>query len=146
MAVTPADVKAIYPPAVDKTDEAIQVFIDIADLIVDEQIRPNCPMSEARYDTITIYLTAHYMAISDAASGDNTSGGMLRRSKLGEADESYATPDSTEYAYNATRFGQMALALDTCGILAASMASKGVKAQFRVVGGKYPGQPYDDPT
>lgn len=134
MAVTIADIKAVYSPARDRADDEIQPFLDTALMVVNEQLRPNCPMSEDRYDKITIYLTAHFMSISDSANGGNVSGGALRRSKLGEADESYATPAESEFGYNASRWGQMALALDTCGVLAASQANKGIKARFQVVG------------
>lgn len=134
MAVTPADVKAIYPAAASVSDAIIQDAIDTAEMIVNEQLRPNCPMSEDRYEKITLYLACHILSLTIASQGGSTSGGALRRDKLGEADQSYATPPNDAFGYNSTSWGQMALALDTCGILAGDVANRGLKARFRVVG------------
>lgn len=145
MTVAIDNIKEIYPPAREKTDEYIQPFLDTALLVVNEQLRPKCLMSEDRYDRITVYLTAHFMSLtSDAEYSPSGASGALKRSKLGEADESYATPSDTEYGYGSSRWGQMAIALDTCGILAGVTTNKGVKALFRVVGSvKQPGWPTD---
>ena len=133
MAVTIADVKVLYSSS-GLSDTAITEALDTASLIVDEQLRPNCVMSEDRYDKITKYLACHIMSISASAEGGSPSGGALRRDKLGDADQSYAVPDGADFGYQSTRWGQMALALDTCGILANASTNKSVKAQFRVVG------------
>jgi hypothetical protein len=136
VAVTIDDIKAVYPPARDRTAEEIQPFLDTALMVVNEQLRPNCSMTADRYDKITVYLTAHFMSISDSAGTGSNAGGALRRSKLGEADESYDNPTQEAYGYNFTRWGQMAIALDTCGILIGSTTNRGLRAEFRVVGGK----------
>lgn len=132
MAVTVNDIKAIYPNS-GLSDESIQDALDTALMIVNEQLRPNCPMSEARYDKITIYLACHIMSISASAVTGSSSGGAIRRDKLGDADQSYATPGDTEFGFQSSRWGQMAIALDTCGILAGSSTNRGLKALFRVI-------------
>ena len=130
MAVTVDDLRAIYTTTL--SDDALQVHLDTAEMVVDEQLRPNCQMSDARYDKITLYLAAHFAYISEtSASG---APGALKRSKLGEADESYAVPNADDYGYESSRWGQMAIALDTCGILSGQNTNRGLKAQFRVVG------------
>ena len=138
MAVTIDDVKKVVPQ-VDgiPTDDAYTYALGTAQMIVDEQLRASttCKMSDARYDKITVYLAAHFVEPT-ANSASGLPAGGLRRSKLGEADESYATPEASMIGYESTRWGQLALALDTCGILASSTANAGLKAQFRVVGGE----------
>lgn len=132
MAVTIDDLKKIYTSS-SLTDDQLEEALSTAQMIVDEDIRPNCAMSEERYDRITLYLAAHFASITESNSGGNA--GALRRSKLGEADESYAAPPDDAFGYEATRWGQMAIALDKCGILSGQAANKGLKALFRVVGG-----------
>lgn len=137
MAVTIDDVKAVFPPlSGSPTDDQYTAALETAQLIADEQLKTSttCTMSDARIDKITVYLAAHFLEATKNA-GEALPAGGLKRSKLGEADESYAIPDSTLTGYQSTRWGQLALALDTCGILAASMSNNGLKAQFRVVGG-----------
>lgn len=111
-------------------DSVLQAAIDTAVLVVDEDIRTSSvTQSEDRYDKITLYLAAHFLAIQNI--GEN--GGLVKRSKLGEADESYEVPDSTLFGYNSTRWGQMAVVLDNSGVLAGTSAATGLKAQLRVV-------------
>ena len=133
MAVTLADLKLIYPNS-GLSDDQLQVALDTAQMIVSEQLTgvSGCSMSPERLDKITLYLAAHFAEGSaNAAQGMPAVG--LKRSKLGEADESYAVPVETASGYQTTRWGQLAMALDTCGILANSTTNNGLKAQFRVV-------------
>ena len=132
MAVTISDLKELYPSNL--TDAQYTDALDTATVIVDEDMRPNCAMSNERYDKITLYLAAHFASITASSVDGSSTGGAVRRSKLGEADESYAVPADTEFGYNSTRWGQMAIALDSCGILSGIIANKGLKAQFRIVG------------
>ena len=129
MAVTVDDLKKIYSSSL--SDEQLAEALETAQLVVDEDIKPNCSMSDERYDRITLYLAAHYASITETTSGGQA--GALRRSKLGDADESYATPPDSAFGYECTRWGQMAIALDKCGILAGQQANKGLKAELRVV-------------
>lgn len=124
MPVTPADVKQIYETQ--KSDTDISAFIDTASLVVSEQLGSS-GLSTTRLDKITLYLTAHFLVISEE-------GGGIRRSRLGEGDESYVVPSGSDaFGYVMTRFGQQALALDTSGKLAASQANKGIKAGLEVI-------------
>lgn len=138
MAVTIDDVKKVVPQVNGSpSDDAYTFALETAQMIADEQLRAStsCKMSDARIDKITVYLAAHFVE-GTANAADGLPAGGLRRSKLGEADESYVTPTGEMTAYQSTRWGQLALALDTCGILAASVSNNGLKAQFRVVGGE----------
>jgi hypothetical protein len=132
MAVTIADITKIFPTTL--TNDQLQFALDTAQMIVSEQLTgvSGCNMSTDRLDKITIYLAAHFAeGTANAAEGIPAVG--LKRSKLGEADESYAVPVESLNGYNTTRWGQLALALDTCGILAGSLANGGLKARFEVV-------------
>lgn len=129
MTVTPDDVRALYTPASSLSDAEVQTVIDLAQEIVDEDVKPVCTMSDARYDRLTTLLTCHFLTMRE---NSESGGSALRRSKLGDADESYATPGEKEWGYNSTRWGQMALALDTCGALSRATANRYLKALFEV--------------
>lgn len=131
MAVTISDVRKVYTSSL--TDEQLGVHLATAQLVVAEQLTgvSGCSMSEERLDMITIYLTAHFAEASEqGAAGDP---GAIRREKIGEADVSYFIPGSMEgtTGYRTTRWGQLAIALDTCNILV-TQAGK-LNAQLRVV-------------
>lgn len=131
MTVLVDDIKAVY--ATDRLDSEIREFLAAALIIVNEDIRSKYTITDDRADIITKYLTAHLIALSDAKAVDGiTSGGSVRRAKLGEADESYDNPGADAYGLHSTRWGQTALAFDTTGALTALSTSK-LKAQFRVV-------------
>lgn len=123
MAVTADDVRAIYSTAL--SDSQLEPFIDQSALIVSEELSGK-GLSEGRLDLITKYLAAHFLVLTEENGG-------LRRSKLGDADESYVAPQDKVFGLNSTRFGQQAVGLDTSGTLAASQTSGGIKAEFRVV-------------
>lgn len=123
MAVTPSDLKVLCPS--EKSDEELQVFIDMATLVITEDLA-GATLSDDRKDMITNYLAAHYLVLTQENGG-------IRRSRLGEADESYVVPDVKAFGYNTTRYGQAAVSLDPSGKLAASQSNKGLKAQLRVV-------------
>lgn len=130
MTVTTADVRLIYSTTL--SDEQLEAALAQANLVVDEQMRPVCSMSEARYDMIIKYLTAHFASVTaDYGSGDV---GPLKSQKIGMATETYATSvEGGDFAYASTPWGQQAITLDSCGILVGIGANKGLKAQLRVV-------------
>lgn len=136
MAVTLNDVKLVYPNS-GLSDDQLQAALDTAELIVSEQLTnvPGCTMSSERLDKITVYLTAHFADASSNAQSGIPAGG-IKRDKLGDSDQSYFGPGDSATGYSTSRWGQLAMALDTCGILASSLANNGLKAQFRVVGGE----------
>lgn len=129
MAITPDDVRALYPSASNLTDDEVQALIDLAQEIVDEDVKPVCTMTDARYDRLVTLLTCHFLSMRDNA---DAGGAAVRRSKQGDADESYSVPNDKEWGYGSTRWGQMALALDTCGALSKTASSRYLKGLFEV--------------
>lgn len=121
MAVTAEDVKAIYPTSLD-----VDPFLEIAQNLADELLSDK-GLSEKAMDSIVIYLTAHLLALTEENGG-------LRRQKMGDSDESYRVPGDKAMGFAQTRFGQMAMILDTTGTLAATSANSGLKAKFEIVG------------
>lgn len=120
MAVTDADVKAIIDTSRDTSS-----FIDTAQLFVDEELASS-GLSIDRQDQIVLYLAAHFVCITEEFGG-------LRRSKLGDADESYRVPDAKEQGFSTTRYGQQAMILDTTGTLATLTTNGGLKSLFEVL-------------
>lgn len=58
-------------------------------------------------------------------------GGMVAQ-KIGESSETYARNDSGLTGMGSTRFGQLAISLDTTGVLAGLLNPTKKKAQFRI--------------
>lgn len=119
--VTAGAVKEVVPTEI--ADSVVLTnFIDTANLFVDTHLAA-AGHSDAILAKIELYLAAHYTALTEEQGG-------LTRSKLGDADESFA--NIYDQGLKATRFGQQALALDTTGTLN-SVAATQLKAEFRVV-------------
>ena len=97
-------------------------FIDTAHVYVDSNLL-STSHSEAMLAKIELYLAAHFVAITEERGG-------LRSTKLGDSTDAFA--DVYSAGLNSTRFGQIALTLDTSGTLAA-IGTTGLKAEFRVV-------------
>ena len=117
MAISDAQVKAIIT-----TDRDTTPFIVTADLIVTEDLTGQGYSAE-RIDQITLYLAAHFVAITEER-------GNLTKHTKGDASEEYAMELGS--GLSLTRYGQQAMDLDTSGILK-TQTSKQLKAQFRVV-------------
>lgn len=117
---TDSDVKAIIDTSRDTTP-----FIATAQVIVDEELAGK-GLTADRLDKIALYLSAHFVCITEESGG-------LRRSRLGEADESYKAPDSKAVGFASTRYGQQAMIMDTSGTLAKIGANNGLKARFEVI-------------
>lgn len=81
------------------------------------------------FDQVVLYVAAHFCVLSLEQGG-------LKRSRLGDGDEFYKTPGDFDIGFRSTRFGQMAMILDTTGILASSATNSGLKAKFEVIGGE----------
>lgn len=110
--------------ATDIAEEIITAnFIDTANLFVDTHLVPGAGHTEQMLTKIELYLAAHFVALTEEQGG-------ITRSKLGDADESFA--NVYEGGLKSTRFGLQALSLDTSGILTAVAQTK-LKAEFRVV-------------
>ena len=117
MAIADADVKAIID-----TNRLTTPFITTAELIVSEDLSGQ-GYSAGRLDQITLYLAAHFVAITEER-------GNLTKHTKGDASEEYAMELGS--GLRLTRYGQQAMDLDTSGVLKAQ-ASKALKAEFRVI-------------
>ena len=119
--VTAGAVKEVVPTQI--ADSVVLTnFIDTANLFIDTHLA-SAGHTDEILAKIELYLAAHYVALTEEQGG-------LTRSKLGDADESFA--NIYGQGLKATRFGQQALAIDTTGILN-SVAATQLKAEFRVV-------------
>lgn len=98
-------------------------MIDTANLYVDTHLVPDGTLSAAVLTKIELYLAAHFVALTEEKGG-------ITRAKMGDADESYA--NVYDDGFQATRFGQTALILDTTGTLA-RLSITSAKAEFRVI-------------
>lgn len=122
MAVTDSDVKKVIDTSRDTTS-MIATANNIADAII--------PTSSWTYgsglrDEVVKYLAAHFVCLVEENGG-------LRRSKLGEADDSFKAPGDKDTGLAFTRYGQQAMILDVSGKLAAASTNKGLKARFELV-------------
>ncbi len=119
--VSATTVKEIIPTTL-SDDVLNENHIDTANIFVTAHLA-TVGHSDAILAKIELYLAAHYVALTEE-------GGALTRSKLGDADESYANVFAM--GLQSTRFGQTAVSLDTTGTLN-RVASSQLKADFRVV-------------
>ncbi len=120
---TTADgVKSIIETSINDADVLGQM-INTANLYVDEHLVPTAGHSDAMLTEIEKYLAAHFVALTEEKGG-------VTRSKMGDADESYA--NVFESGFNSTRYGQTAVVLDSSGILA-KLSITNARAEFRVV-------------
>ena len=97
-------------------------FIATANAIVNEQLVGK-GISDDMLERIEMYLAAHLVTLSEERGG-------ITRDRMGDSDTSYAQIYGS--GLNSTRFGQIAVLMDTTGTLA-SIANVKPKAQFRVV-------------
>lgn len=98
-------------------------MIDTAHVIIDAYLLGvNHPAS--LLTKIELYLSAHFVSITDQGS-------TLVSSKTGDSTDAWDLVNLGK-GFNATPFGQQALALDSSGILS-GIGTGHLKAQFRVV-------------
>lgn len=128
MAVSEDDVRLLFKTSnllSNYNTQDIEVFINDAELLVSEDLSGKGLTSD-RLDLITKFLAAHFIVVSAESGG-------LRRSRVGDADDSYVVPEA-KAGLSSTRFGQQAINLDTSGTFAqAAVAGSMNRAQFRVV-------------
>lgn len=101
------------------------LFIRLAGTVVDENLADQEDLSVQTKSDIQLYLAAHFATLS-------TQNGGVVREQIGQSAKTYRSIDSKYLGFRTTTFGQMALALDTTGILVA-LGSGSLKAEFRVV-------------
>ena len=121
--VTAAEVKDIINTSID--DQVIlNSMITTASLLVDENVSAVTPsLSTALLKRIELYLAAHFVSLTEEK-------GALIGEEFGDSNVRLANIYSA--GYNSTRFGQMAVSLDTSGQLK-SLGAPTLKATFRVV-------------
>ena len=101
----------------------MSLFIEVASRLVDE-ILATSSLSSKRLADVELYLAAHLAALTEE-------GGGVTMQRAGASSVQYAQLQGNNLSL--TRFGQMALSLDTTGKLAASTKEK---ARFSVFGPK----------
>lgn len=118
MAVLDKDVKAIIDTKRDCTP-----FIATASLIVSEETVISA-LSAARKDQIITYLAAHFVW--------NAESNGLVMAEINKTRETYRTFSDKTYGLDTSRYGQLAIQLDTTGTLGAMAVAKGLPAKFQV--------------
>lgn len=113
--VTPAEVAEIIEYDTTKIT-SITAFITVADLMIDNTIDTTL-LDTATLKEISRWLSAHFLSMRQRE--------MSSQSIEGTSD-SYST--KVDFGLKLTRYGQMAIALDTTGALEG--ASSGKKASF----------------
>jgi hypothetical protein len=126
MAVTLDQVRAYVDlaPVSVLPDSTIQLFLDQAQLIIDEDLS-SATFSSARVDAILLNLAAHFAVLSQEKGG-------FTQNQIGESMERYRNLSDKRYGIGSTRFGEAAIALDSSGTLAA-LAFPPLRARFQVV-------------
>lgn len=122
MAVVDSDVKAVIDTARDTTPQ-ITAATALADALIPSS---SWSYSSELRDQIITFLAAHFVCLVEENGG-------LRRTKLGEADDTFRVPGDKDTGLAFTRFGQQAMILDITGKLAAASTNKGLKAKFELV-------------
>lgn len=108
-------------------DDQVRACIDIADVLVQEEIAARDPsISHNRLLIIEQYLAAHFVSLS----ADET---RVKENRFGgERGVGVLYTDVTGMGFNATRFGQTAMALDPTKNLANLDSAKG-KVYFKAI-------------
>ena len=126
MSVDKSELRAFadLPPVAVVPDTTLQLFCDMATLIIDEDFAGSS-LSVNRLGMIELNLAAHFAIVSLEKGG-------LTQQIVGQSAERYQLMSDKNSGLGASRFGQQALALDTTGVLS-QYASSPVKAQFEVI-------------
>ncbi len=117
--VTDTEVKALIDV---EASRDITSLIDVANRYVDKYLLPE-GLTTAELKDIELYLAAHLVALTVERGG-------LTSEVMGDSEQSYANVYKS--GFRSTRFGQMAITLDSTGILA-SVGSGGLRAEFKVL-------------
>lgn len=128
--VTDEQLRAVVGAA---ADEVVTFYIDDANLLVNETLVGH-GLSEDRLTVIEKYLAAHLYVLTVERGG-------LTKDKVGESEQGYV--DFTGKGIASTRFGSLAISLDTSGQLALIVAEPKRYAQLRVVASTSSQEPID---
>jgi hypothetical protein len=119
--VTGAELKELV--ATSKTEQVLEDnFIDTAHQFIEANLL-GAGHSEAILKKIELYLAAHFLALTEELGG-------LVRDTMGDSAQSMA--NVYKAGLRSTRFGQVALDLDTSGTLA-RLATSMLRAELRIV-------------
>ena len=105
--VNPTEVKQIMDISSSIIDDDVQIFIDLANLMVNKVIT-DTSITAAHEKQIEKWLSAHYVAIRDPQS---------KMEKAGSVSQSFQ--EKVDLGLNQTRWGQNVLNIDTSGAFAA---------------------------
>lgn len=110
MTITPESFSLRYPEFSCVTDERIQLFIDDAVIVLNEDYWGN------KYDLGLSYLTAHYLTIALRMEDGNTedAASTISAKAVDGTSITYAVPvinDGSDAFYNSTPYGMQYLAL-----------------------------------
>lgn len=122
--VTDAEIQGLI-----KTSFSTDIFAAVAATFVSESLVAS-DLSNDRLHQITLYFAAHLACLSEENGG-------LRRSRLGESDESFKAPGDKDVGLASTRFGQACMMLDSTGTLASATTNNGLKAKFEIASATY---------
>lgn len=114
---------AMLPSADKYSDEAVQVFLDMANLILSDYELTS--LDSARQKLIELNLAAHF-AIKTVERGG------LTQQSVGESEERYQLMSDKLYGLASSNYGQTAMLLDTTGALGKLTAGY-TKARFQVI-------------
>ncbi len=116
MAVTGDQLRALTGST--RTDAELALFMQQGQLVVDENLVGKTTLSTASLDSIALYLSGHFYVLS-------VEGGGITYARAGQSEERYKSFGYETYGFMTTRFGQMACAFDTSGLLT-KMSTKNV--------------------
>lgn len=127
---TPAELRAYASIPTTVVDATLQLYLDAANSIITD-VLASAGYTSDRMKLIELNLAAHF-ATNGPANGSYSSG-MLESIKVGQSEERYTSLTSSQYGVATSIYGQIAMALDTKGLLAGLMASKPLKALITVI-------------
>lgn len=99
------DLRKIFPTEL--IDEQLTMFINTAQLFCESVYADDTQLSEAVKNQIALYLSAHFASVASPRMASESFGDGYK----------YVIQGKTDMGWNATFYGQTALALDTEGLL-----------------------------
>lgn len=126
---TPTELRGYIGVPTTVEDSTLQLYLDAANSIVTDLL------SLAGYDADRMKLIELNVAAHFATNGPyngSYSSGMLESIKVGQSEERYTSVKSSNYGIATSIYGQIAMGLDTQGLLAGLLASNPLKAIFEV--------------
>lgn len=126
---TPTELRGYIGIPTTVEDSTLQLYLDAASAIISDVLSLAGYTSD-RMKLIELNIAAHF-ATNGPYNGSYSSG-MLQSIKVGQSEERYTSLESSNYGIATSIYGQIAMGLDTQGLLANLLASKPIKAIFEV--------------